>query len=105
MIRGLLALFSSGLIFAPQVLAGIILGLFLGAKLPLEQIKSIYCNQNFYICVFFFIGLYVFIFKRTYKNSRGDIDWQDNLLRIFGYCAMFFISNIMAISFVYMLFV
>ena len=105
MIRGLLALFSSGLIFAPQVLAGILLGLFFGSKLSIDQIKNIYCNHNFYICVFLFVGIYVFSFKRTYKNSRGDIDWQDNLLRIIGYCAMFFIANIAAISFVYMLFV
>ena len=104
MIRGLIALFSSGLIFAPQVLFGIISGLIFGAKLTIEQIKDIYCSPIFYITVFSALSLYVYMFKLTYKNRRGAIDWGDNFLRVIGYCAMFFISNAMTISFMYTFF-
>ena len=103
MIKGIIALFSSGLILAPQVLVGIVLGLYFGAELKPEQIKAIYCNYHFYTMVFALVAIYVFSFKRTYKENSDDIDWQDNLLRVLGYSAMFFVANILAISFIYML--
>lgn len=103
MIKGIIALFSSGLILAPQVLVGIILGLYFGAELKPEQIKAIYCNYHFYTMVVALVAIYVFSFKRTYKENSDDIDWQDNLLRVLGYSAMFFVANILAISFIYML--
>jgi len=103
MIKGLIVLFSSGLILAPQVLAGIALGLYFAIELDMDQIKAIYCNYHFYTMVVALIGIYVFVFKRTYKENGRQVDWQDNLLRVLGYCAMFFVSNILAISFIYML--
>lgn len=104
MIKGIIALFSSGLILAPQVLSGIIFGLLFSTKLKLEQIYSIYKNPAFYLLILIFISAYVFTFKKTYKNSRGDIDWNDNIMRIIGYCGMFLITNVLTISFVYTLF-
>lgn len=104
MIRGIIALFTSGLIFAPQVLLGIILGIVFGIKFEFAQIKQIYQTPLFYLTVFVFVAIYVYFFKLTYKNSRRDIDWGDNLLRIFGYCLMFFTANILTLSFMYSFF-
>ena len=104
MIRGIIALFTSGLIFTPQVLLGIISGFIFGTKLDIEQIKQIYKLPVFYITVFVIISVYVYLFKRTYKNARGDIDWGDNLLRVIGYYLMFFLSNILTLLLIYSFF-
>ena len=104
MIRGIVALFTSGLIFTPQVLLGIILGFVFGIKLEIEQIKEIYKMPAFYLIIFVFFAIYVYLFKLTYKNSHGDIDWGDNFLRIIGYSAMFFLANLLTLSFVYAFF-
>ena len=104
MIKGIIALFSSGLILAPQVLSGIILGFYFSIKMQMEQIKEIYRLPTFYAAVIFLVAVYVYFFKLTYKNDRGDIDWVDNIMRVFGYTMMFFIANICTIAFVFALF-
>jgi len=103
-IKGIIALFSSGLILAPQVLFGIILGIFFGSRLEIEQIKEVYEAPAFYLAVFFLVSIYVYLFKLTYKNSRGDIDWVDNFFRVIGYCLMFFLANLLTLCFIYSFF-
>lgn len=104
MIRGIIALFTSGLIFTPQVLFGIVLGIIFGTKMDIEQVKQIYQTPAFYVSVVVILSLYVYLFKLTYRNSRRDIDWSDNFFRVIGYCLVFFLSNILTLSFIYSFF-
>ena len=49
MFKGLKALFTSGAIWNPMVLTGVVFGLWLGIKFDGEQISEIYQNYRLYL--------------------------------------------------------
>ena len=51
MIKGLIALFTSGIIFNPMVLLGVISGSYTIINLKPEEIRLLMINANFYVAV------------------------------------------------------
>jgi len=101
MIKGILALFTSGLIFNPMVLLGIITGFTAMITLEGERLRAFYTNYHLYLLMLLIAGLYVWFFKRTYYRGGTDTDWGATVPTIIGQFLMFVVSFIFSMLFVF----
>ena len=107
MIKGILALFRSGLIFNPVVLCGIIFGIIGMTALEDEQFTAYYSNPCLYILMLMLSAVYVYNFRCIYVLGKNQIDWKETSLSMFGHFLMMvvsFISSMLFISMVMSLF-
>ncbi len=104
MIRGLIALFSSGTILNPMVLLGVLSGFLLKAFLSYGEIFALYGNYHFYIGVVFVAFLYGMIFKKVYKKGGLDLDLGEMGQNLVLDSIRLGISNALAVAFIAMLF-
>lgn len=65
MIKGIISLFTSGAIFNPMVLLGILLGVLCDVGLSGEEIKELFTDYNLYLLALLVSGLYIFGFKKS----------------------------------------
>lgn len=100
MIKGILALFRSGVIFNPMVLLGILCGFIAMGTLDDERLRALYTNYHLYLLMFFVAGLYVFFFKRVYYRGGVETDWQQTILSMVGHFCKLVISFIFSMLFV-----
>ena len=91
MIKGIISLFTSGAIFNPMVLLGILLGVLCDVGLSGEEIKELVS------------GLYIFGFKKVYKEGGIDLDYPPMIFLIVWGVVKFTISALLTISFIEML--
>ncbi|MBQ8677476.1 MAG: hypothetical protein IJ529_05985 [Alphaproteobacteria bacterium] len=99
MIRGILALFTSGIMTNPMVLLGIILGSVLYFSLDGQQIFQVYKMPSFYGFAVVLSCIYVLVFRRIYKEN-GDTDWGETLLSVIASFFRFIVASILMISFI-----
>ena len=99
MIRGILALFTSGLMTNPMVLAGITIGCILYSFLDGGEIFQIYKNPAFYGFALLCSCIYVIGFRRTYKES-GETDWTETLLSVAVGVFRFVFASLLMMSFI-----
>jgi len=99
MIRGIVALFTSGIITNPMVLLGIILGTVLYCCLDGQQIFQIYKMPSFYGVAVLLSCIYVLGFRRVYTEN-GDTDWVETGLSVLASVFKFVVASILMISFV-----
>ena len=65
MIKGIVALFTSGAIFNPMILLGIFFGILFDVKMSYEQmIEHIYKNYHFYLLALLLAAAYNFVFHK-----------------------------------------
>ena len=76
MLRGLKALFMSGLFWDPMVLLGIFTGSLLYFNFEYEQIESVYFDARFYALAAIIGVLYNFSFRPVYRRGGRVIDYQ-----------------------------
>ena len=69
MIKGIISLFTSGAIFNPMVLLGILLGVLCDVGLSGEEIKELFTDYNLYLLALLVSGLYIFGFKKVYNRN------------------------------------
>lgn len=100
MIKGILALFRSGLIFNPMVLSGILLAFIAIASLDDAMLKALYTNSGLYILALICAGIYVYFFKPIYFTGGYKINWKETILSTIGHFLMFIISFVCAMLFV-----
>ena len=74
MIKGFLALFTTGLIFKPMLLLGGVIGIVSYVTMSGEQLKILYTDWRLYVLFFIISGLYTFFFKKTYIENADRID-------------------------------
>ena len=103
MIKGILALFRSGLIFNPMVLSGILLGFLSISALDDTKLKALYTNSGLYILMFLISAVYVYFFKCIYFEGGYKINYKETILSMIGHFLMFVISFICSMLFVTML--
>lgn len=103
MIKGLIALFSSKTILNPFVLVGIIVGAFFYFKFTSEEIVLKYQDYHIYLLVLVLAIVYHFVFKKSYKDGGGKIDFIKTGINIFASCFRFILASILCISFLYMI--
>ena len=95
MIKGILALFTSGIIFRLPVLSGIIIGFYMMFTMSDKEIFATFHNPLLYLLGIIICVIYAFIFKRVYKTGGGIVDWHATFYSLFGH----FISYVAAIIF------
>lgn len=75
MIKGIMALFTSGVIFNPMVLLGVIFGIIFDIKMDYQQMMSqVYKNYHFYLLALILAAVYNILFKKTYKTGGQVLD-------------------------------
>lgn len=99
MIRGILALFTSGILTNPMVLAGIILGSVFYSMFDGAEIFQIYKKPSFYGLAFVLSCVYVLGFRRIYTED-GDTDWTETSLAIAAGVFRFVLASVLMISFI-----
>ena len=100
MIKGILALFRSGLILNPMVFSGILLGFIAMATLDADMLKALYTNYSLYLLMLMIACAYVYFFKCVYFQGGRRVDWKETILSMFGHFMMFVISFIFSMLFV-----
>lgn len=103
MIKGIISLFTSGAIFNPMVLLGILLGVLCDVGLSGEEIKELFTDYNLYLLALLVSGLYIFGFKKVYKEGGIDLDYPPMIFQIMWGVVKFTISALLTISFIEML--
>ncbi len=95
MIKGFLALFTSGIIFRLPILTGIMIGIFMMFNLSDDQIFEVFYNPLFYIFGLIVSFIYAFTLKRIYHKGGTTVDWRATTYSIFGH----FVSYVAAVIF------
>lgn len=99
MIKGILALFTSGILTNPMVLLGMIVGSVMYASLDGSEIFQMYKRAYFYGIAFLCSVIYVVGFRRTYKEN-GDTDWTETSLSVIGGVFKFVLASLLMMSFI-----
>ena len=99
MFRGILALFTSGLIVNPMVICGMVTGIALYSLLDSREIFQVYKNPLFYGIALCLAGVYVIGFRRVYKTT-GETDRTETFLSIIGAFFRFVLTSLLMISFI-----
>lgn len=102
MFKGIAALFTSGIIFNPMVLLGIVLGIYCAFSLKSDAIAAVYHNYNLYLMALVVSTAYVVVFKKVYKDDGMTLDVPRMALRVIGGVVKFVFASFLTISFVYM---
>ena len=76
MLKGLLALFTTGLIFNPVVWGGGLLGIVSYIFLDSTQLKILYMSYHIYLLFFVFSATYVYLAKPTLTDDLEHTDWN-----------------------------
>lgn len=100
MFKGIAALFSSGTIWNPMVLIGVIFGIWLGIKFNGDQITVIYENYRLYVLALIIAAIYNFGFKRIYKDGGDELDVGAMLGHVVTSILKLVFSSLLAIAFV-----
>ena len=103
MFRGIIALFSSGVILNPMVFSGIVFGFVAAIKLSTEVIFEMYSNWRVYALLLLVSFVYNFLFKKVYEDGGLKVDIKATAGNVLLSAFYFIISNALTISFVYML--
>lgn len=104
MIKGLLSLFTSGLIIHPMVLLGIGSGLYLCLNYKLPEIYDFAVMPQVYFAVLAIAFVYTIVFNRAQKGYSEVVDWKETFGRFIGNIFKLLISCVCAISLFTMLF-
>lgn len=84
MIKGIISLITSGIIFNPMVLLGVVTGFYVMGTMSAEEIKQLFTEPAVY-CVLFVIALiFTCVFKREYYAGAGRVNWKATLSGVFG---------------------
>ena len=100
MIKGILALFRSGLILNPMVFLGILIGFIAMATLDDDMLRLLYTSFSLYLLMFIIASAYVYFFKLVYFQGGRKVDWKETILSMVGHFLMFVISFICSMLFV-----
>lgn len=103
MFKGLAALFTTGAIFNPLVILGIISGFAAIIKLQPETIRALFYDYHFYGAIAVVAFLYTVVFAKIYKEGGIDVDWSATLGRAVWNFVKYFIAFILSMSFLVMI--
>lgn len=76
MLKGLIALFTTGVIFNPAVSLGGLLGILAYVFFDGAQLKIIYTHYQLYLLFFIFSAIYVYFLRPIFKDNGRDTDWK-----------------------------
>ena len=99
MIKGIIALFTSGTLTNPMVLAGILTGSVLYAFFDSNDIFGVYQSFSFYGMAFLFATVYTIGFRRVYY-ANGETNWNETFLALLGGVFKFVVASLLMMSFI-----
>lgn len=105
MIRGFIALFTSGVLLRPMVLLGIVIGIFFLVYFGEGKIMPIFFKPEFYGVLLFISGAYTCAFERSYYAGGIKVDWSETLLSAVGEFLLLLIAIIFSCLFFYMFYI
>ena len=103
MIKGIVALFTSGAIFNPMVLLGIICGIGAMVRLDEEAIRALVTNYHFYLLIALVSFGYALGFHKEYKEGGIDVDYVATVFTAVWGIAKFILAFALSMSFVVMI--
>ncbi len=103
MIKGIIALFTSGIIFNPMVLLGIIGGITVMARLDEDAIHALLTDYHLYLLAALVSFGYIFVFQKEYKEGGVEINYAAMVFTAIWGIVKFFLAFILSMSFVMML--
>lgn len=104
MIKGILALFKTGIIFDPFVLLGIVMGFIVALSPNQETMEILYKQNSFYLLILLLAFLYNYFVKKVFKDDGYTPDYVRMALNIVLSVVKFIVSCVLSIIFVLMLF-
>ena len=103
MFKGIISLFTSGIIFSPFVLFGIISGSWCYLNMEPNEIRNLFLTKEFYAAIVVLAVVFVFVFSKRYDNTRRYLDWTAMFGIVVGNVFKFFISFVLVMSFISMI--
>ena len=103
MFKGIISLFTSGLIFNPFVLSGIVLGAWCYTSMSPEEIREIFFKDEYYALVVVASIVYVLSFSRVYNRGGYSLDWGAMIMKMLANVVRFIISFALVMSFISMI--
>lgn len=104
MIKGLLALFRTGLIFDPFVLMGVLLGLVTVLSGNKEATEEMYKGDSLYLLVLLLSVLYNYFIKKEYKDDGESVNYVKMMINIILSLVKFVLACAFSIVFVLIVF-
>ncbi len=103
MIKGLISLFTSGAIFNPMILLGIICGIASLMRLSQDEIKALAGDYHFYLLIAFVSFGYVFGFKKEYKDDGDNLNYAAMIFSSLWGIVKFILAYFCSMAFILML--
>ena len=103
MFKGIISLFTSGIIFNPFVFSGIVAGCFCYFNMEPVDIRNLFLKKELYTLVTFLAGVFVFCFSKRYDESGRHLDLWSMSLLIVTNVIKFFMSFVLVMSFISMI--
>lgn len=100
MLKGIQALFTSGILFDPFVLLGLVLGTVFYFGLSYEQVTAIYFDYRFYALACVLAIIYNFAIRPVYRRGGGSIDTKKTASNVVLSCIKFVISSVLMMAFI-----
>ena len=99
MFKGILALFTSGLIFHPMVLGGIVSAIAVSLAWESKDIYAILQTSYPYIAIFALALAYTFSFAKIYKEGGEEVNHLATFMRALGNTVKFTLAFLLTFSF------
>lgn len=84
MIKGIISLITSGIIFNPMVLLGVVIGFYVMGTMSAEEIKQLFMQPVVYGALFVIAFVFTCIFKREYYSGASRVNWKATFGGVFG---------------------
>ena len=101
MTKGIIALFTSGIIFRLPVLGGILIGFYMMSAFSEKEIFSAFHNPLLYAIGVIICSIYAFVFKKVYKKGGSIVDWRATFYSLFGHFVSYVFALIFSCLFIY----
>ena len=101
MIKGIIALFTVGILFNPMAWLGIGAGCYMVMNMTMSQMHDLAGMWQVHAGVLAVAAVYSLIFKRIYYSGANGVNWKATIKGIFGrYIYVLFITAVTCLCFV-----
>ena len=100
MIKGIVALFTSGIFFHPMVLLGVVTAIGLMMKVPSETLYSFLHKSYIYIAMLTIAFIYTFAFAKVYKEGGIEVNKGATFIKAIGNALRLGLSFALTFAFV-----
>lgn len=100
MLKGIQALFTSGILLDPFVLLGLVLGGFFYFNLSYEQVTAVYCDYRFYALALMLAIVYNFAIRPVYRRGGVSIDTKKTASNAVLSGLKFVLSSLLMMAFI-----